>query len=369
MAAEVETKKAKWGDGFVYRRTQAMPKNTLFGSMLEKRDEVELKKLGEMDLDAYDLESKPRQRVRDPPPALSFKIKDDSKIKQAQRELEQRLKRTKDAEQRLAMMEAHARYYPKDISTDQRNPKPGQFIDARPHQWITEMDLGHTSDINIFGVNRNTKSFNRDKYEELPPVHKYALIGDVLRPGMDFTAKKPQTSPMEERKQIDADMYDSHYSKMYGHRKQHSSNALDLGLAVQLPVNIQHQFGTKVCQNLLSDNDKVQNTLKEQQKRKESFLRSRQQRPPIRDVKPSGSPGYVALGNATRHNVFPGYTFGNQRSLMKSAYTRDVHDRHDPDPDQYRCRRDELSTWAESNVLRERMKKAWDQYLAEILPK
>jgi hypothetical protein len=268
-------------------------------------------------------------------------------VKEAQRELEQRLKRTKDAEQQLAMLETHARYYPKDISTDQHKPKPGEFIDARPHQWMTEEDLGHTSDINVFGVNRKTKSFNRDKYEELPPVHNYALNGDILRPGMDFTEKKPQTSPLE-YKEVDGDMYNSHYTNVYNHgrRRQNSNSAADLGLAVKLPVNIQHQFGTKVCQNLLSDKVEVQSTLKEQERFKAAFLRNNRSRTPIKNAEPTGSPSYIALGNATRHNIVPGYAFGNQTSHMKSVYTWDVHERREPGPDQYRYRRDELSKYA-----------------------
>ncbi|XP_064594596.1 uncharacterized protein LOC135461425 isoform X2 [Liolophura sinensis] len=230
---------------------------------------------------------------------------------------------------------------------------------VRPHQWYKPDDLHHASEINRIGLN-SRQSYNYDRYRTRPPVHKYALVGDIMRPGMDFTGRNDEESAKSSMK------WSTQANASRTTRSQTAAPTFSSQkCVVDLPVNIKHFFGTKVCDSLLSDQRVVNDTLTQQKRDKEAMARP-SGRHNVSPIDPGICPSYEALGNSSRQNIFPGYSIYHKKSLAKSVYTDDVHRHRDPPPDKYRYQRDELSTWAEHNVLRERMKKSWDQYLAQL---
>ncbi len=112
--------------------------------------------------------------------------------------------------------------------------------------------------------------------------------------------------------------------------------------AMDLPPNIRHHFGTTVCETVLADNHKVQQTLHRQRKQRDQMYRSNKKKPPIEMPPDDADPQYEALGLTLRQNTFPGFTYGHKCSMSNSVHTLDVHNRH-VDPSMFRNQRDELS--------------------------
>ena len=205
---------------------------------------------------------------------------------------------------------------------------------------------------------KKSQSYNRDRYERPQSVHDYILNGDPLNKGVitkemtmrDIAARNRATN-------IDADvvdekMYVSNYQKHYGHAAGGSKSAECA--AVTLPKNIEHLFGSKVCRDLLSDREKIARTLEEQARDR---ARRRKERPKVEPGSQSkldgGFTSYEYLGNALRHDHFPGYTCDHTSTLHRDVYTNDVYKSRVPVPDQWRYRKDELSKCSELEFIRE----------------
>ncbi|KAK3778390.1 hypothetical protein RRG08_049237 [Elysia crispata] len=128
---------------------------------------------------------------------------------------------------------------------------------------------------------------------------------------------------------------------------------------IDLPPNIRHMFGSRVCDSLLSDAEKVNRSL---EKRKAMSGPPRpSKKEDVKSLSVNFDDNYESLGATTRYNMFPGLTSGHTISRTQQEFNDEVHLRRVPNPDEFRYQRDELSTWSEHNVLRERMKKAWDE--------
>lgn len=235
-------------------------------------------------------------------------------------------------------------------------------------QWFSEKDIQGSKDINIVGLNTN-QSFNRDKYGKKPPIHNYSYIGDILRPGMDFPRRERTEVQMRNLGYGTGDMNGilasvAAYTPSRGVGSARSAKKA----TIDIPPNIKHQYGSRVCDKLLSDRDVVEKTQRSQKELNESI--QRKSKP---SVVPAFSkelnPDYEMLSNSMRMNVTPGYTMNHKISTTKTAFNDQVHLFRNPDPDKWRYQKDELSKWAEHNVLRQRMTKAWEQYFIETLQK
>ena len=215
---------------------------------------------------------------------------------------------------------------------------------ARP-QWFTEADLAGSKQINIVGLNKN-QSYNRDKYGPRAPVHNYSLIGDLLRPGMDFPRRERTEVQM---RNLGYGIGDMRGSLVEGMKPPPPKEPLSARTStsrqgsVTLPPNIKHQFGSKICDKLLEDKAVVDKTIQKQKDFKEAV--QRKSKPfTIPEFTREMNPEYEMLGNALRMNVVPGYSADHKISTTKTSFNDQVHLFRHPDPDKYRYQKDELST-------------------------
>ncbi len=241
----------------------------------------------------------------------------------------------------LNALEERSRYFQfgKDVPKVEDDNK--QTDCAKTDTWFRPDDLKNADQMNEVGP--NGRNYNWDKYGKKPPQHTYSLIGNVFSTGMDFSGKETLNIPKE------AYIRPSHARRRRG--------PTESGVAVQprhgsapptamdLPANIRHKFGTTVCNVVLSDKQKVQQTLDQQRKRRDQMHKTRKQNPSTEMPPDDADPQYEALGLALRQNVFPGFTYDHKSSTSKDVYTNDVYDNRQTDPDEYRYQRDELSKY------------------------
>ena len=266
---------------------------------------------------------------------------EDQEFQKAKAELVQQMQETTHAQKMMDSLELNSKYFNVGVYDD--SGKPADTGDQKP-SWYGTKDLNHSKDINITGLpdpGNYTSNYNRDKYGRRVPVHQYSGIGDPMKTGMDFSEK----SPAPRRSMTTYERHrDPDWLPRDAYMKQ--SKADQSELAIQLPPNIQHTFGSRICRSVLNDKDKVDSSMDDQKRLEASFYR-------IRDGKRSAfklpsdniDPVYEGLSHAVRQNMFPGYTYNHKKSLTKSVYSQDVHNRRLKDPDKWRYQRDELSKY------------------------
>ncbi|XP_046379524.2 uncharacterized protein LOC124151211 isoform X2 [Haliotis rufescens] len=328
------------------RRTQAMPKNSLFGTSLEMRD-------GEEQHQQVAEAVTPYVSVRQDNDILRHKRADFEHQKGVVRKSQSDLK---SAEDKALTFSPDPRTTGTGSMTS--GSKNGQMDKA--HQWFTQKDIEHAKDMNVGGLTA-TGSYNRDKYGRKPKVHSYSQMGDILYPGMEFTPR--QGNDVNQN---------GNFSKKKSQPSTNITNDLEEQTTagqsaprsvIAIPANIRHKYGSSVCDALFSDEVTVADSIARQEKLEAPV----QNRRPVQAgvFKKNDNPEYDLLSNATRQNVFPGYTSGHKISTTKTVYNDKIFSERYQDPEEYRYQRDELSKWAEHNVLRERMKKAWDRKALE----
>ena len=218
---------------------------------------------------------------------------------------------------------------------------------------FTHQDLIGSKDINIVGLNVN-QSYNRDKYQPKPTVHNYSLIGDILRPGMDFPRRERTDVQMRNQGYGKGDLRGILASPTPRQTRRASETVASTSKepkksCIDLPPNIKHQFGSKECDKLLSNREVVDRTIKEQEDVKEPVAR-RSNPFTVPQFTRELNPEYEMLGNALRMNVLPGYTTDHKTSTTKIAYNDQVHLFRNKDPDKWRYQKDELSKYITLNI-------------------
>lgn len=221
------------------------------------------------------------------------------------------------------------------------------FRGCRPYESNSGSITGEAVELakkmNRVGLN-DRSSYNYDKYGKGKklPAHQYSLIGDILRPGNDFAARREKTDIPQKKLNTNnnvLDMYDPTLRRQASARGGQSPKAV-----IDLPPNIKHQFGSQQCDKLLSDEKLVKQTIDEQAKVRADS--KKKERVAVTALEKELKPEYEQLGNFMRQNVFPGYTMGHHTSTTKSVFTDDVHLKRHPDPDKWRYQRDELSKYS-----------------------
>ena len=107
----------------------------------------------------------------------------------------------------------------------------------------------------------------------------------------------------------------------------------------RLPANIQHKFGTRLCQSLFSGPCLVDQTVPYNRTSRTSEGPDRQ-----RDSRP-GRPDadYHSLGHLLRYNFGQTYDSQFDKGVTQSDFNSSVHSRSLPITDQHRYRKDDLS--------------------------
>lgn len=350
-----ESEKISWW-GMRPKRTQARPKHSLFGTCMESVNTSDLE--GTQGRYIPEGNIKPKINRYPLPSHLQDQLTGRFHVESSQQEMIHQKNVVAEIDERLREKSKGAFSF----KPTQQGPVPtsdnSHSVASRP-SWLSEADIKHAKDINILGLNERG-SYNRDKYGQKPKRHNYSLIGDLLAKNMDL---KTSTRELHENAEI---------SNQYRDRRRNHRDKLQIKIdesptirqkksksLVELPANIRHKFGSRVCDNLLSDQELVDTALEKQRIFSGPARPSKKENVAGLPVDLQGN--YESLGQAMRYNTFPGLTTEHTISRTKDDFNDTVHLRRDPNPDEHRYQRDELSTWSEHNVLRDRMKKAWKE--------
>ena len=245
------------------------------------------------------------------------------------------MKETAKARQLMDSLELSSKYFALGVHGDNTNQ-----LQKQHGNWYKAQDLQHSDQINQVGL-RGTDSqmrfYNRDKYGKKTTSHQYAVIGDPLKTGMDFNggmaanAKKTSYYRAKNPDWKEPSVYMKHSSTIKP-------------LAIDLPPNIQHTYGSNICRLLLNDKETVSSAIQDQEDQIDTIYKKRRIKHVPASLPPEQiNPNYKEISQYVRCNVFPGPSHDNKTTTNSTVHNQDVYDRRLPDPDEYRCRKDDLS--------------------------
>lgn len=113
------------------------------------------------------------------------------------------------------------------------------------------LDFELTKKMNKVGY-AEKNAYNKDKHRQRPPVHKYAVIGDPLEYGMDFSLHQTET---HEKYNGITPTYDT--SRFYRKLRQHKSAPAPTHKKGEIPANIRAMYGSQFVDRLFADKDAV----------------------------------------------------------------------------------------------------------------
>lgn len=259
-------------------------------------------------------------------------------IEKTKKDIEKQKSAVTSARKSLQEAEESAKKFEMDVYHGMRegDPTPRQKL------LMTTEAANMVKQMNRVGLNERN-SYNRDKYGPKPSVHSYSMMGDVMRPrNMELPTRRENSDyQLKKKEKIETVLP---LGPQDTHPSARGSRSASRSLAVDLPENIRHQFGSKICDSLLSDEKVVEKTMQKQQEDKEAAYRVRKS-VSVPTIDKNLKPEYEQLGNFTRMNVFPGYNINHKISTTKSVFTDNVHLQRVPDPDKWRYQRDELSKY------------------------
>ena len=243
-------------------------------------------------------------------------------------------------ENTLRLLEKESKYFRVGILDGQDGPDAPASYERVTKRWFSAKDLEHAAEMNQVGYGTSTRSYNHAKYRRDQPSHLYRLCGDILKPGNDFTGIENIKPKINYQRVVPK-------SKRYTIEPFLPSMEADVDLPINIPPNIKHQFGSKVCNHLLNDKTLVDETLGAHKRNHVLFYKKNQMKPKVTPDRRSKGPDtlYDRMGNTFRTNMFPGYAQDHKRSLAHSVYTQEVYDRRPEVPDKWRYKRDELSKY------------------------
>lgn len=134
------------------------------------------------------------------------------------------------------------------------------------------------------------------------------------------------------------------------------------GSQLEIPANIKHHFGSRLCESILSDPTKVALSARTSYSPTAAKTAPAERRG---SEEPELEASYAALSDTLRSNIFPGLTTGHHRSTTHRSHNPTIYERRQPVPDAYRFQWDHVSRWNEANVLRSRLMKALEESRAE----
>ncbi|XP_076458976.1 uncharacterized protein LOC143292511 isoform X2 [Babylonia areolata] len=335
---------------FRAKPTEARPKHSLFGTALENINKSELEGIDASDANRIGVKNQPERYPI--PEHLQGHVSARTMVDKARQDISSQNQVLTNAQKQLKEKEQKALMFRPDSERKERGK-------SREHAWLTKQDLDHSEDINNVGLSKSG-NFNHDKYGNKPPTHNYSLIGDVLSKGNEF-GHCQKYDPDQSLAALNVSDNNNLGAIRLGWNPRVDPDTempLKPKSAVKLPPNIRHQFGSRVCDSLLADKKKVSETM-EKQKKEERASKSTSEID-IKEYEAKASSSYFDVGHVTRFNVFPGYSMLDMNSTMRATHNDVVYLRRVPMTDEYRIIKDGYATWAEQNLVREKLKKQWD---------
>lgn len=251
---------------------------------------------------------------------------------------------TQHARKSLHSLEKDALYFSYD--SDNPKPFPSAPVNRRTEGWFTEKDIENARLLNdnVGFRGERTANYNRDKYQPKPSQHRYSHIGHPLAKNMEFNGKIP-TPPCQpsntEPRYSKTGVVDPQASRAAV--CQDRQGLLDQSGGIQIPKNIQHQFGSIECDNLLSDKAKVESIMNERRSNPRISVHEipSQARIPRPEMarNPTDPWMYSDLGHWGRSNIFPNAP-RTSVSEVRDNYTWDVYTNRIPPTDKFRRNKD-----------------------------
>ncbi|XP_041473523.1 uncharacterized protein LOC121422499 [Lytechinus variegatus] len=135
-----------------------------------------------------------------------------------------------------------------------------------------------------------------------------------------------------------------------------------------IPDNIRFLHGEDLCKEVAKSPEILQKATTPPSKRIPGPLITAKF-PPVKTSIPSETdPMYAALGTSLKQDIFNGVPYSHLKSLYKSSYTQNIHDKSDEAfPPKFAIQRNADSKWNEDGVIRMKLYKAWDAMMAERL--
>lgn len=191
-------------------------------------------------------------------------VVEKNQLAAAQSEIEAKQQHLNERQVAVTDMENRARYYgamPSPLRRERQLKK--KLLLADPG-----LDLELAKKMNNVGYSEN--NYNKDKHRQRPPVHKYAVIGDPLEHGMDFSIHQTETH----------EKYSGHAppsaERFYRSLRQHRSAPL-VTVKGAIPANIKAKYGSKLVEELFADEQAV-DRVKQQMEREMIRQQMRHQR-------------------------------------------------------------------------------------------
>ncbi|KAF6039966.1 hypothetical protein EB796_001726 [Bugula neritina] len=343
--ATIDRGKEAW-ETYVTQRTKANPKNSLFGTTLEHVDKGAVSTINAAEYETNALTQrhvKASQYDHKLPSRLQNKAAKDQ-LQVAKEQIGKKEQELNNRQAALSDMEKRAKYYASvapSLHKDEQLKK--KLLLAEPG-----LDFELVNKMNNVGYAK-INTYNKDKHRERPPAHKYAVIGDPLEYGMDFSLHQTETH----------EKYKGHIpisEQLRHHRslRQYKSAPPTVLEKGAIPANIRAKYRSYLVDELFADQeavDKVKHQLNEEKIRQQR-RHEKTELPPVVLTTPKN---YGDLSHALRQDKFGGYSFLNA-SLMKDSHTQQVFDRRYRDPDEFRHTWDEYGKWAAMNLQREQQK-------------
>lgn len=234
------------------------------------------------------------------------------------------------------------------------NPLSTPSKSNKSHQWYKSEDLAHADEVNAIGFGKK-KNFDYERGLKKPTIHNYSIIGDILRTGMDSqpnsnsakyyqTENNNQLPPIRARSSFNAESVDPILYEPRNLNNSKNKPKTRVINGVEIPLNIIHQFGTRVCEDLLKHEDKVNDLLDKYDSARKHKSRFITRKDVCQPKNPHNlEPSYESLGQAVRYNTFPGYSRDQNVSEKEKHYNWQVFENRTKIPDEFRAQKDELS--------------------------
>lgn len=147
----------------------------------------------------------------------------------------------------MADMEDRAKYYGSVPAPLKSQTLKKKMLLADPG-----LDFEISKKINNVGyADKNT--YNKDKHRQRPPVHKYAVIGDPLEYGMDFSLHQTET-----HEKYSGHTPHSDSARFYRSHRQPQSASVAVEEKGTIPANIKAKYGSRFVEQLFEDEQAVE---------------------------------------------------------------------------------------------------------------
>nr|XP_002733283.1 PREDICTED: uncharacterized protein LOC100373109 isoform X1 [Saccoglossus kowalevskii] len=334
------------------KRTQAVAPRTLFGT------NIEIKKKG-TSAEAYPTQQKARKPTKAEQYVRFQQPEDAETLRYSQSDYKKQWRTTTDAKSKFDEVEKNALYFRPSTHTVGYRRKEDQFrpahiTDRNPYRTDIKLSATDVAHPELFNTMATRPNYNYDLYRnpQLRDNSDYQLIGNVFGKGGQFSGSQRTGHGARHNKgqgEYHSPIIQS--SIREPRRSLRTSNN-------ELPRNIRHKYGGQIIHDLLGDDNDIEEALVavETPEQKRERLASQNEK-----ARNKFSPGYEALSNHLRYDHFSGVPQSKLRSLNTDSYTEDAFKRNTQNyPPKFGVQKNADSKWNEDNVIRDRLKKAWD---------